>query len=327
MAAKSTNRSHEIVLRLFAFFLRPIMNRQLTRLNVSKRVPLMNRRDVLGLAVSAGAATTMLPSAVCSTNQDLRIVDTNVSLFQWPFRRLPLDEVELLVLKYRALGIKQAWAGTFEGVLHRDVASANQRLTDACQNYPELVPIGSVNPELSGWEHDLQSCVEEHSMPGIRLHPNYHGYTLDDPRFAQLLKLATKVGLFVQIAATLEDTRTQHPQLQVPDVDLAPLADVVRKVPGTRVQVLNFRPRGVAFEQLVKTTDVMFDTARVDGTDGVPKLFESLPRGRVLFGTHAPFLIPEAALIRVHESRRLNDSALRAVYADNADTMFWKNGV
>jgi len=296
---------------------------------------MMNRREVLNLAVAAGASAAFRPSSAAAAAAadkddpaaDLRIVDTNASLFQWPFRRLPLDDVELLANKYRSLGIKQAWAGTFEGVLHRDVASANLRLTDACLTYPELVPIGSVNPELPGWEKDLRSCVEEHSMPGVRLHPNYHGYTLDDPRFAKLLKLATAAGLFVQIAATIEDTRTQHPQLQIPDVDFAPLADVVRQVSGARVQVLNFRPRGAAFEQLAKTTDVLFDTARVDGTDGIPKLVDSLPSGRVLFGTHAPFLIPEAAMIRVHESGQLDDSALRAVYATNADTMFWKNGV
>jgi len=292
---------------------------------------MMNRRDVLNLAVAAGASAAICRSSAAadedSSAANLRIVDTNVSLFHWPFRRLPLDEVELLVAKYRTLGINQAWAGTFEGVLHRDVASANQRLTDACVKYAELVPIGSVNPELPGWKEDLRGCHQKHSMPGIRLHPNYHGYTLDDPRFTQLLELATKAGLFVQIAATLEDTRTQHPQLQVPDVDLAPLADVVKRVLGARVQLLNFRPRGAAFEQLAKTTDVMFDTARVDGTDGIPKLVEALPNDRVLFGTHAPFLIPEAALIRVYESGRLDDSALQTVYASNADSMFWKNGI
>lgn len=291
---------------------------------------MMNRRDVLNLAVSAGTGTSLLPGMAEASGDEttrLRIVDTNVSLFQWPFRRLPLDDVERLVTKYRMLGIRQAWAGTFEGVLHRDVASANQRLSDVCMKYLELVPIGTVNPELPGWEEDLRRCHEKHSMPGIRLHPNYHGYVLDDPRFAQLLRLATAAGLFVQLAATIEDTRTQHPQLQLPDVDLAPLPDVVRDVPGARMQLLNYRPRGAVFEQLAKTTDVMFDTARVDATDGIPKLVKSLSAGRVLFGTHAPFLIPEAALIRVHESGQLNDSELQAVYADNADAAFWKNGL
>ena len=164
-------------------------------------------------------------------------------------------------------------------------------------------------------------------MPGVRLHPNYHGYTLDDPRFLKLLNLATEAGCFVQIAVSMEDSRTQHPQLVVQDVDLAPLADVLERVPGSRVQFLNFKPHGPIFERLAKTTDVMFDTARVDGTDGIPKLVRSLPAGRVLFGTHAPFLIPEAALIRVHESGQLDDKALRAVYAGNADSAFWKNGL
>lgn len=292
---------------------------------------MMNRRDILNLAVSAGVTASFLPSSAAADRDEegttLRIVDSNVSLSQWPFRRLPLDRTEALVKKYRSLGIAQAWAGSFEGVLHRDIASVNRRLSEACLNYPELVPIGSVNPELPGWEEDLQQCCGILSMPGIRLHPNYHGYTLDDPRFAQLLNLATKAECFVQIAATMEDTRTQHPNLVVQDVDLAPLADVVKRVPGARVQILNYRPRGPIFERLAKTTDVMFDTARVDATDGVPNLVRSLPAGQVLFGTHAPFLIPEAALIRVHESGRLDDSSLRAVYAGNADTVFWKNGI
>lgn len=292
---------------------------------------MMNRRDVLSLAVAAGASAAICPLSASADEDNsatrLRIVDTNVSLFHWPFRRLPLDETEKLVKKYRSLGIAQAWAASFEGVLHRDIASVNRHLSEACLNFPELVPIGSVNPELPGWEEDLRRCCGKLSMPGVRLHPNYHGYTLDDPRFAKLLSLATKAGRFVQIAATMEDTRTQHPNLVMQDVDLAPLADVVKRVPGARVQILNYRPRGPIFERLAKTTEVMFDTARVDATDGIPKLVRSLPAGRVLFGTHAPFLIPEAALIRVHESGELDDKALQAVYAGNADSAFWKNGL
>jgi predicted TIM-barrel fold metal-dependent hydrolase len=288
---------------------------------------MMNRRDILNLAVTAGAATAMFPSTARTADDEkesppFRIVDTNVSLFQWPFRRLPLDDADTLAKKLHLLGIDQAWAGSFEGILQRDIASVNQRLADACRKRPALIPIGSVNPELPGWEDDLRRCVDDHNMPGIRLHPNYHGYTLDDPRFARVLKLATAAGRFVQLAVAIEDTRTQHLQLQVADVDLAPLAEVVRGVPQARVQILNYRPRPTALGQLATTPGVFFDTARVESTDGVPKLMENVPPGRVLFGTHAPFLIPEAALIRVHESGLLDDKSLRAVFAENADHAF-----
>ena len=152
--------------------------------------PEINRRDVLSLAVAAGTASALLPStsgAVESETSHLPIIDTNVTLFQWPFRRLPLDRTDALVAKLRSFGVTQAWAGSFEGLLHRDIASVNERLAAECADYAELVPIGSVSLNLPNWEDDLRRCVNDHNIPGIRLHPNYHGYTLSDPRFRELL--------------------------------------------------------------------------------------------------------------------------------------------
>ena len=171
----------------------------------------MHRRKVLTLAVSAGVASTLLPATTRSADDEqprFRIIDTNVSLFRWPLRRLPLDDPDALVQKLRVPGIAQAWAGSFEGILHRDIAGVNQRLADACRSRAELIPVGSINPELPDWEDDLRRCTDEHHMPGIRLHPNYHGYPLDDPRFHRLVELAPAAGRFIQIAAAMEDART-----------------------------------------------------------------------------------------------------------------------
>lgn len=281
---------------------------------------MMNRRDVLNVGVSAAATAMLTASAAASGDQPsgFRIVDTNIDLFHWPFRRLPFDDPTSIVGKLRSLGIDKAWAGSFEGLLHRDISGVNRRLTEACREYDELIPIGSINPTLPGWESDLHRCCKDDRMPGIRLHPNYHGYTLDDPRFNQLMKHATTAGRFVQIAAAMEDPRTQHEKLQVADVDLSPLADVLPDIAGVRVQILNHRLRGTLLAKLADTAGVFFDTARVESTDGVPVLVKSVPPGRVLFGSHAPFLIAEAALIRVHESGILDEHGLHAVLASNA---------
>ncbi len=285
---------------------------------------MLNRREILRLAASAGATTAFLPgnarAADDGQSAGFRIVDTNVSLFHWPFRRLPLDETDAMVRKLQTLGIGQAWAGSFEGILHRDISGVNERLISACRWVPELVPIGSVNPALPGWESDLQRSIE-HGMPGIRLHPNYHGYSLDDARFAELLKRTTAAGQFIQIAASLEDGRTHSDLVRIADVDLSPLPTLMPTVPGARVQLLNHKLRAPLLRQLASTPGIYFDTARVEATDGVPQLVKSVPSGRVLFGTHAPFLIPEAALIRTHESGLLDASALRAVLAGNAGSL------
>lgn len=292
---------------------------------------MMHRRDLLCTAISATAASVLgaegVEGAAAVNGAEAGVagkgvalngfVDTNVSLFQWPFRRLPLDDVDALVKKLRLLGVTEAWAGSFEGILHRDVVGVNDRLAEVCGGYAELVPIGSVNLELPDWEHGLQRCLEVHQMPGVRLHPNYHGYTLADKRFERLLKRVTRAGCFVQIATAMEDTRTQHPLVRALEVDLSPLPKLMRATAGARVQLLNGRLKGSELEALGQTPGVYFDTARSEGTDGVGKLMESVPPERVMFGTHAPFLIPEAALIRVYESG-LEDNAQRLLMRDNA---------
>ena len=282
---------------------------------------MMNRRDMLSLVAATGISSTIAPAtshAALTNPRPFQIVDTNVSLFRWPFRRLPLDETKTLVAKLRSLGIANAWAGSFEALLHRDLRSVNARLVSECRNYSELTPVGSINPTLPRWEAELGRCLDVHTMKVIRLHPNYHGYTLDDSRFHSILKRTGSAGCSVQIAVAMEDARTQNEQLRVADVDLAPLPEAMGKTRPARVQLLNYRPRGPLLEKLAGTPGVYFDTARVDGTDGIPKLVRAVPPGRVLFGSHAPFLIPEAALIRVHESDQLAEDALRRIYFTNS---------
>ena len=44
------------------------------------------------------------------------IIDTNVHLSRWPFRRLAGDEPAELVAKLRKHNVTQAWAGSFDGI-------------------------------------------------------------------------------------------------------------------------------------------------------------------------------------------------------------------
>ena len=288
----------------------------------------IDRRGLLHAAVTAGAATALAESglargddaAKASTEHGERLgpyVDTNIHLFPWPFRRLPLDDLDALISKLRQLGIGEAWAGNFEGLLHRDVAGVNARTAEACRRHPELIPVGSINPTLPDWREDLRRCADEHGMSAIRLYPNYHGYRLDEPLFAEVLDRAAGTGLLVQIAAAMEDTRTQHRNVRAEDVDLAALPTVMQMRRTARVQILNARLKPPLLQQLAEAPGVYFDTARVDGTDGIAEMLRTVSAERVMLGTHAPLLIPDAALIRIHESD-LQRRTLRLLLASNA---------
>ncbi len=282
----------------------------------------ISRRELISSTATIGAASILFPTLKLSAGdtKELKIVDTNASLFQWPFRRLPLDRTETLVNKYRELGVTEIWAGSYEALLHRDFVGVNERLAEECRQTPELIAIGEINPALPGWERDFELCVQKHNMPGVRVHPNYHGYELDAPNFLKLLKLATEAERFVQIAVAMEDARTQHPLVAVPDVDLAPLPGVLLDFPDAKIQILNWKPRGAITSQLLQHRGIFLDVARVDSTDGIAKLIREAPENRILFGTHAPFLIPEAAMIRVAESK-LNEKELRSLLSGAAQSL------
>jgi len=256
-----------------------------------------------------------------------KLIDTNVNVSRWPFRRLPGDETHKLVAMLRAQGVTQAWTGSYDGLLHCDIAGVNQRLVDECRTNGDglLLPFGTVNPTLPDWKEDLRRCAEEFQMPGIRLHPNYHGYKLDDPRLAQLLKLASERGLIVQLALSMEDERTQHPLLQVPHVDPAPLVELLEKLPKLRLVMLNtFRSMPLAkIDQLAAAKNVYFEIAMLEGVGGIEKLLKKVPLRRVLFGSHFPFFNFDAALLKLKESE-LGWFQLKAICEDNPQTLLTK---
>jgi predicted TIM-barrel fold metal-dependent hydrolase len=252
------------------------------------------------------------------------IVDVNVNLSRWPFRRLPCDELPKLLDKLKSMNVAQAWVGSFDGLFHKDVGGVNARLAEQCGKQAQglLVPFGSVNPTLPDWREDLRRCHEDYRMPGIRLHPSYHGYRLDDPVFAELLGLAERRGLIVQLAVRMEDVRMQHPLMRVPDVDAKPLPDLVAARPNLRLVMLNALRsiRGETLRRLARAGNVYFEIAMLEGVGGVSKLLGHIPPGRLLFGSHFPFFHLEAAVLKLRESDLLPAQA-EAVSSRNAEQL------
>jgi hypothetical protein len=233
------------------------------------------------------------------------LVDTNVYISRWPERRVYGDTVEELGAEMRRQNVEQAWVGSFDGLFERDIAAVNVRLVEACKQLgPLAFPFGTVNPALPDWEDDLRRCQEVHQMRGIRLHPNYHGYTLDDPRFARLLELAAKRKLIAQIALSMEDERTQSLATRAPHVETKPLPAIVKSLPDLKLVLINvFRAVRVdKVEPLAAAGQVYFDIAMLEGLGGVSKLIEQASVERLVFGSHFPFFYFDSALLKLRES-------------------------
>lgn len=276
-----------------------------------------SRRDFLrataasaGVAWAISARETQAVGAKSSlgpfTNDLGPLIDVNLSLGPWPLRRVAHDEAAGLANLVREQGVEEAWVASLDGLLHKDLGAVNARLVEQCRRHGRgrLLPFGCLHPKYPDWEEELRRCVEVHRMPGLRLYPNYHGYSLDDPDFRAVLRAAADRHLIVQIALVMEDERMMHPRFRVEPVDATPLAEVVHDTPGARLVLVNALRtlRAQPLLKLLATDRVWVEIAMCEGIGGVGALLSQVPANRVLFGSHAPLFYFEAATLKLKES-------------------------
>src|SRR5947207_5455264 len=188
------------------------------------------------------AQTSARNAPVVSSSQAPGIIDTNVNLFNWPFRALKYRDTKALVAKLKKHRVIEAWAGSFEALLSKDMSGVNTRLADECRTQGPgfLIPFGSVNLAWPDWQEDVRRCHEVHKMPGIRIYPGYQPFDLDHPDMEMLVKMIAERGLILQVVFGMEDPRVHHPVINVGPVTFAPLVKILRVAPDAKVQLLHF---------------------------------------------------------------------------------------
>ena len=278
----------------------------------------------LGLAREAAAA-----AATPSAGESPGLIDTHVTLFRWPFRRLKYDDTPALVAKLKKHRIVEAWAGTFEALFHKDMAGVNERLAAECREHGAglLRPIGSVNLAWPDWEEDVRRCDEIHRMRGVRIFPGYQPFDLSHPELPRLLQLTHERGLLLQVVFQMEDPRVHHPLLKLDPIDARPLAAALTDVPGAKVELLHFTGnlQGSDLRELMRHPGVSIDISRWEGNGAVGRMIGAAPEptaarvplDRVLFGSHAPYFPIETALLKLMESP-LTVEQLHAIGQRNA---------
>lgn len=284
----------------------------------------MNRRNFLlrttAIATTTAAAALAAPPVfvvAATAETPSRLTDCHVSLGHYPFRSLEAENAEAFAERLRQRGVTEAWAGAFEGLLRRDVAAVNKELAGLCAKHPGLLrPCGTINLTLPDWQDDVKRCAEEHGIRVIRLHPNYHGYALDAPAFRELLGLAAKHHLVVQLIAQLEDERTQNPAVRVAPVNLKPLPALMQEMRETRLMLLNANA-AMVLRHLQECPNVWLDFAMIEGVGGVETLLKTWPQERLVFGSFAPVFYWESAQLKMQESA-LSEAQVKAVTWANA---------
>ena len=235
--------------------------------------------------------------------------DVNLSTGRWPFRQLPLEELENMSRKLEASGITGGMVRSMEAPFSMNIYEANEKLLDACRSFPQFIPVPAVRPDFGLWQ-ELKTAAAV-------LYPSYHQYSLLAAETVEMVEELLKKKILPVIVIREEDERGQHPLCKVPPADIEEINQLAGKFPDSPFIVLN--AYGYEFTKF-NAPNIYADTAFAESFPALSGVVKSFGTQRLLFGSHAPFFCVSAALSKL-QYHQLTPEDISAVAHKNIERL------
>lgn len=170
-----------------------------------------------------------------------------------------------------------------------EVGSVN-RFARGCAG-PGIIPFAAVHPDTPQPEALLESLCEQ-GFKGVKLHPQYQGADIDDPRFVRIVRGAAKLSLPVIFHAGW-DPGLPPPWRAAPDA-ICRLLDQVEGLPGLKLIAAHLGSLDMydEVEEKLAGRDLWFDTAMLHGRISPEQLARIIGKHswqRILLGSDCPW--------------------------------------
>ena len=182
----------------------------------------------------------------------------------------------------------------------------------------EIIAFGSVYPKAESAIYELER-IKALGLKGIKLHPEYQNFYVDDEDLKPLYKKISQLGLIIVFHSGF-DLAYQMPFHCMPDNLLNALKWI-----DSPVVAAHWGASGCGEEVLRKLCgrDIYFDTSF--GYSHIPKsvagrIIEKHGSEKILFGTDAPWSTANMER-RLLESLELSESELSNIYSKNAQKL------
>ena len=239
------------------------------------------------------------------------IVDCNVSLGHWPFQYAGIETARQLEAHLKREGIGRALVSSADAVLFPEPEECNARLRKALAGCPSLTAIPVLNPR-TGSAPEILATAE---LVAVKLIPNYHGYSLTDPRAIAVCRVARQRRVAVMVQMRMEAERGHSEFLKMPGVSVDDITALAAAVPDLSLVALC--PYLAEAVTLAKLPGVFVDISFTENPDTLAKLCAQVPAERVLFGSHTPWYYTGAAMAKLTSSE-IGERERTAIGSGNA---------
>ncbi len=203
----------------------------------------------------------------------------------------------------------------------KQTANVNAFAAKTAREHPDrLSPLGSVHPLCPDPESVLCG-IREAGLPGIKIHPDYMGVSLDDPAFDPVFELCADLGLFILTHAGF-DVYSPHRVYASPDRILRRL----ERSPRTTLIAAHYGGNMMweEVEEKLCGRDLYIDASlggltRMDPAQAARILGKHDPE-RILFGSDCPWC-SSADTFRYVDALPLSDDRKERIYHTNAERL------
>jgi uncharacterized protein len=317
--------------RIYGARMTPDQREKLLLRNAERLLGLITDEERPNAETTTGSMSADLSTGRERTFIDLRklpspkLVDVNTSLGRWPFATYEQDTAAKLSNHLAGEGIGLALVSSIDTALFPDPHIPNMGLAEALEPYPDLLPLMTLDPTLTHWRDCLETYRDRGTLNAVRVIPNYHRYTLDDPRMDELtvqLQQSDHPVLVVQMR--LEDERAHYPLMAVPGVPVADIVALAERHPQLPILCLcAYRAEAVKLTR--NAANILVDLAYIEFKDTLAVLLRDIPPDRVVFGSNTPMLYARAALMKMLHAN-VDQTTLEAVGSTNASRLLGIDG-
>ncbi len=264
------------------------------------------------------------------------IIDVNCSVGSWPFRDLPVTTAGALSSHAQGERIDSALVSSLDAVFRPDPDFCNLRLAEELDVFDNLIPVPVINPRIARFGVQIEEYLAL-GLPAIKIHPNYHGYSLDYGNVDRLASILAERNIPLMVTIRLEDERFHPPNMGVPPVPMEEIRELAIAHPSLDLVCLNAYGREIRQFMNAGGTDkspevrneeapgvpdnVYFDIAFVEFFKTIDEMLTYVSKDRILFGSHTPFFVTRAALMKLVWSD-CEDEIIEGISSPNAENLF-----
>jgi hypothetical protein len=199
------------------------------------------------------------------------------------------------------------------------VESINRWMLEIREKYPEFICFAALHPARECWKADIERIAAD-GFPGVKLHPDYQEFFVDDPQYIPMYKALADHGLILLFHAG-DDVGLPPPVHCTPD-RLARVLDAVPEITIIAAHMGGYLCWDDVYRYLVGR-NLYFDTSyslQDLGAEPMTALMKAHGIERILFGTDSPWT-DQASSVREIRDMNLTESEIVAVLGGNSEKL------